>query len=142
MKNFFFAPSKMTVESPEILAYLQSIGNVKFALANSKENSALLKRLKNSETRSDVSSIACILTAPTDNRLLEGDTKLAVGRGITDIGDEALFLDIPTFICRRLADGWGFYRVLTLTRVGATGNWKSDFSHAVIEPVQLAADLF
>lgn len=142
MRNFFFAPSKATLESPEIGDYLRTLGNFRVAEANAKANSDLLRRLKTSQNRSDITSIACILTAPTDNSLLDGGTSIAVGRGITDIGMEALHRQIPTFICRKLNQSWVFYPVINFDSSKATGNWKLDYSRAILELPDTADNLF
>ena len=142
MKNFFYAPAKATVEAPAIRDFLLSLGNVRFAEADSKLNTDLLRRLKRSESRSDVTTAAVILTAPSENSLLDGGTSIAVGRGITDIGEEALMNQSPTYLCRRLEQHWAFYPVVNFDRSRATGNWKLDFSRAILELPETADNLF
>ena len=142
MKNFFYAPAKATLEAPQIRDYLTSLGAVRFAEADTKANNEILRRLKRSLDRADVTSIACILTAPTDNKPLDGGTSIAVGRGITDIGEESLRLEIPTFICRGLEGRYIFYPVINFDRSRSVGNWKLDYSRAILELPNTANNLF
>jgi hypothetical protein len=141
MKNFFFAPSKACLESDAIAAYLRTLGNIKVAEPNQQANSNLLKRLAHSYTRSDVTHIGCILAAPTVNIIID-EMEIAVGRGLTDIGDEALVLGIDTYILRQIVEIWFFYPVINLDRSRSKNDWKLDYSRAILGNPQTAEELF
>jgi hypothetical protein len=133
MKNFFFAPSKATVDSDDALRYLESVGKVRVAEPDTKKNRETLHRLKLSAKRADVEVAACVLTAPSCNSLLSGGMEIRVGRGITDIGMDALYQEIPTFVILKQGDQWLFYPVISFSQAGCKGDWKIDYSTAILE---------
>lgn len=134
MNLFFFAPAKATEDSHLISAYLQTLGRMRMAEANAKTNSDWLRKLKAVEEQPTTDYIACMLTVPTGNTLNDS-TNFSVGRGIYDIGSEALNRRIPTFLVWRPKNQshWSFYPVIHFSTSEATGNWKLDYARAYVE---------